>query len=328
MRFQITIPLFLRACFALAVATFTQPITAQQAYPSRPVKIVSYVPAGSAADAVMRAVAQEMSRNMGANFVIENKPGASGAVSATAVKSSPPDGHTILVSGSSFMLSTMLRRETEGAFAGLTPISLVVMTPMVLVAHSDLGVKTLDAFVQLAKTKPGVLSYASTGVGSIAHVYGDLFSRRANMRWLHVPYQTVTSSVADVVGGRIDALFSLVGTVQPHVMSGRLIALGITGEKRARAAPNLPTFVESGYSDMNVSAWNGVFAPAGTPPAIVEKLSAEFAKASKTPRVVELATSLGLESTSLTPQEFAAYITRDYSYWMRILEETGIISGK
>lgn len=295
-----------------------------QAFPSRPIRIVSFVPTGSAADALLRAMTREVEQSLGAELVVENKPGGSGAVAVDTVRGAAPDGHTLLLAGSSVMLSTMLRRNGADAFVGLEPVCQVISTPTVLSLRSDLGVRNVDELIRMVRARPGSVSYATVGAGSYAHVMMELFSRRAGVQFLHVPYPQLGQAITDAVSGRLDGVFSLVGTMRAQAAAGQLVFIGLTGTARTPVAPDVPTFLEGGYPDLGVNAWNGLLAPAGTPASVLEKLGSEFAKAAKASKVKEFAAKAALDATVNSPGEFREMLAKERGYWQRVIEETGV----
>lgn len=306
-----------------AVAAASLPAAADT-YPSRPVRIVSFVPSGSAADALLRAMAVEAGRAMGGEFVVDNRPGGSGAVAATVVRSAAPDGYTLLLAGSSVMLSGMLRKDGSDPFAGLSPVTQVISTPTAIGLRSDLGARSIEDLVRLARAEPGKVSIATVGQGSYAHVMLELLSRRAGVQFMHVPYPQIGLAITDMVSGRVDGVFSLLGTMQPQAALGKVTFVGTTGDKRSTVAPNVPTFVEGGYPDLGVNAWNGLFAPAGTPSAVADRIAAEFARAARSPKVLELAKTAALEAVASTQAEFRDTVAKERSYWQQVLDETGV----
>jgi tripartite-type tricarboxylate transporter receptor subunit TctC len=266
----------------------------------------------------------EISRNSGAQFVVENRPGASGAIAVNAVRGSAPDGYTLLLGGSSVLLSAMLRQDGVDPFNGFVPVVQVNASPTALGVRADLGVRTIGDLVKLARERPGKVSFASPGIGSYAHFMMESIARKAGVQFLHVPYPQLGTAITDTVGGRLDAVFSTVAPMQSFSAEGKLVLVGVTGDKRSPVLPDVPTFAESGYPDLSVKAWNGLFAPAGTPAAVVDRLAAEFAKAGEALSVRELARTAVLEATVTPPDEFRELLARERAYWRRAIAETGI----
>ena len=312
-------------CGSIGLLLTAVPLASQaQNYPNRPITVVTFVPNGSAPDAIFRAVAVELGKDLGQEVVVENRPGGGGTVSARHVRNSKPDGYTVLLNGSSRLLSALARGESEDAFAGLTPVSSMIAVPMAFAVRSDLEVENLDDFVQLARKNPKEISYASTGIGSIAHVYGELMSRNADIEILHAPYNQTANSYTDLIGKRIHSIFSTVGTLRPFVEAGQVKLLGVTGETRTSAVPEVPTFEEQGYKGMDVIAWNGVFVPEGTSAEIIDRLGQALQKAAKNPSIRELANGFGMEMTGSSPEEFGESLDKERDYWAKVIQETGI----
>lgn len=295
-----------------------------ESYPNRQITVVTFVPNGSAPDAIFRAVAVELGKELGQEVVVENRPGGGGTVSARYVRNSRPDGYTLLLNGSSRLLSALARGESEDAFAGLVPVSNMIAVPMAFAVRDDLNVEDLDGFVALARKKPREISYASTGIGSIAHVYGELMSRNADVEILHAPYNQTANSYTDLIGKRIHSIFSTVGTLRPFVDAGQVKLLAVTGKARTSAVPNVPTFEEQGYKGMDVIAWNGVFVPERTPQAAIDRLGKALQKVARISSVQELANGFGMEMIGSSPDEFGKSLDEERKYWAKVIQETGI----
>ena len=313
-------------CLPLAVqAVRAAPaLAAESSFPERPVRIVTFIPAASGADATLRTMLVEVSRDAGAEFFVDNKPGGSGSVATSAVRNTAADGYTLLVGGSSVLISALLRARDQDPFAGFTPITMFLATRTALAVRSGLGANTLAELVQMARAKPGTISYATAGVGSYAHLMMELLARKAGVQFLHVPYPQMGNALTDAIGGRIDCVFSVLGTMQAQGEAGKVHFVGITGPARSPVAPDLPTFVEQGYPAMSVDAWKGLFAPVGTPQPVIDKVAAAFARAIKSPKVQASARLAGIDTAALGPAEFRALLDQETKYWPKVMDETGI----
>jgi len=308
----------------LMQAWYPVPARTAENYPNRAVRLISFIPTASSADTTLRAMLVEVSREAGETFFVENRPGGSGSVAAAAVRSAPPDGYTLLVGGSSVLISALMRDRQQEPFVGFTPITVFLATRTALAVRNSLKTRTLAELVQMARDRPGQVSYATAGVGSYAHLMMELLARRAGVEFLHVPYPQLSSALLDAAADRVDCVFSTMGTMQPQVDANILHFVGITGSKRSGTAPDLPTFVEQGYPALSVDAWNGLFAPAGTSADILVQVAAAFARATQFPEVQKAARFAGIDTATSTPTEFRVMLEQEVSYWLSVMDETGI----
>ncbi len=297
-----------------------------QSYPTKPIRFIVPFPAGGAGDLVIRALAQKMSENWGQAVVLDNRSGASGALGLQIAARAAPDGHTLaLGTASTHSINPALHRDLPyDPIKDFTPIASLIVIPNVLVAHPSVPARSLQELIQLARAKPGQLSYASNGTGTSSHMAGELLKRAAGIQLLHVPYKGAGIAVNDVLGGHVQLLFGAVATSLPHVQAGKLRALAVTGAQRSSVAPNVPTVAESGFPGFEVVQWFGAFAPAGTPRHIVVKLNAELNRAMRLPDVQEGFARQGFETRPATPEQFAAYVKSELEKWSRVIKEAGI----
>jgi tripartite-type tricarboxylate transporter receptor subunit TctC len=246
---------------------------AQAPYPSRPIRIVNPFPPGSPVDVVARLVAQQLQQAWGESVVVDNKGGAGGTLGAELVARAPADGYTLLVTSSStHVIAPALRREMPyDAVKDFVPIALIAYGPTVVVVHPSLPVKTLAEFVQYAKDHPGKVAYASSGPGTILHLSGELFQSRTGTVLLHVPYRGAVPASTDLLGGQVQAMFDSISNAAPQVQAGKLRALAVMTPQRSPLLPGVPTAAEAGFDGLDFPAWIGLFAPAGVPPAVVDK---------------------------------------------------------
>lgn len=296
-----------------------------QAWPDKPIRLVAPYPPGGQTDLVSRFLADRLTPVLGQNVIVENKAGAQGIVGLEAVKNSAPDGYTFVyanVSNISINPHVHLKLPYDGLrdFAPVTQIGLSVLA---MVVPAALGPKSLAEFIAYAKANSGKVSFASFGTGSTSHIYGEMLKGSAGIDMTHIPYKGAGPAVQDVVAGHAQMAIQDFAAVSPFVKSGRLIALAVTGPKRWPAFPDLKTFVEQGQP-LDIAGWNGIMAPANTPKAIVERMSAEINKVIQTPNGRERMLQMGLLATGTTPEEFADVIRRDTPRWGEVIRKAGI----
>jgi tripartite-type tricarboxylate transporter receptor subunit TctC len=297
-------------------------IASAQNYPVKPVRIISPYPAGGLGDLVPRAIAVGLTESFGQQVIVENRPGASQIIGMQAAARSPADGYT-LVYGSVTSLAINPSAHKSLPYEPLkdfAPIALCVTTPLYLVVHPSLPARSLKELITLAKARPGSLTYASGGNGSSNHLAGELFKSLARVDLLHVPYKGAGPAMVDVMAGHVAVMFGAAGLAEAK--AGRVRVLGTTGNRRSAAAPELPTLSESGLPGYEATIWFGLLAPAGTPPALVTRLSQEIAKALAQPRVRDQFTTLDI--TPSTPDAFAALIKREIPKWRQVIESAKI----
>ena len=306
--------LFLASCAALA-----------QGYPTKPLRLIVPFPPGGPTDIVGRMVAQKVSDGLGQPVVVENRAGAGGTVGSTAAAKSPADGYTLLYGSTSTLaiapsLYRNLPYDPRSAFA---PISLVSSGPIIVAVNSQVPAKSLKEFIDLARKTPGKLSYGSGGNGTPPHLAGELFKAVAQVDLLHVPYKGGAPAINDLVGGQVQAIFEGQVALLPHLQSGRVRALAITGKARSPALPNVPTATQAGLPQYDVNFWSGLVAPAGTPGEAIDKLNAVLVKALASPEVRETLAKQGLEPAGNTPREFAAHIAAEIDKWAAVVKTSG-----
>jgi tripartite-type tricarboxylate transporter receptor subunit TctC len=298
---------------------------AAQSFPSGPIRVVVPFQPGGLTDILARTVAVPMSEGLGVPVVVENRPGAGGNLGAEVIAQAPANGQHILMGAigpnavNQFLYSKM-PYDTMKAFS---PITLAGYGTLLLVVHPNVPAKDLKELLALAKAKPGSLSFASGGAGSSQHLAGELLKNMAGVDIVHVPYKGITQGVTDTVGGQVSMTFDL-ATVLPHMKAGRLRPLAVANRERASALPEVPTIAEAGVPGYEASAWYGLFAPAGTPPATVSRLHAEAAKALRRPEVRERLLVLGAEPGGNTPAEFTAFIQAEAAKWSKVVREANI----
>ncbi len=297
---------------------------AQDAYPSRPVRIVVPFAAGGGADAVGRVVAQALSERLGRPFVVDNRPGAAGNLGTEQVARAAADGYTLLVVGPNHTTNPHLFRQLPfDPVRDFAPVSLLTAAPYVLVAHPALPVRSLQDLFALARARPGVLSYGSAGNGTAGHLAMEMIRAQAGLDMVHVPYRGSPPLLTDLMGGRVAVGFDNVLSSAPSIAAGTLRALAVSGAQRAPALRDVPTIAESGLPGFDVRVWQGLLAPAGTPEAIVALLAREVSAALAMPALQERLSLLGVEAIGGTPAEFAAFIAADLARWGEAVRVSG-----
>ena len=294
-------------------------------FPSQPLRLIIGFPPGSAADITARLVGAHMSETLGQQVVVESRTGAGSNIAAEFVARAGADGYTLYIGTSSNLTSlainSNLRLDFAKDFAPVTPLTLL---PLILAVNPSLGVSNMQEFVALAKSKPGELTYASVGVGTVPHLSTELFSKRTGIKLVHVPYQGSPPAVTDLLAGRVSMMLGVASTILPHVEAGRLKALAQSSSKRAHAAPNVPTMVEAGLPDFEAGVWFGLVAAAGTPREVIDKLSAAANKALASDDVAAKLRAQGFEPMGGPPDEFAQFIPRETVKWTLAAEAAGL----
>jgi tripartite-type tricarboxylate transporter receptor subunit TctC len=298
------------------IAVASGPQAQADDYPSRPLRLMIGFPPGSAADITARLVGDSMSRTLGQQVVVEAKPGAGSSIAAEFVARAPADGYTLFIGTSSNLtnavISSDLRFDFVKDFAPITPLTGL---PLILAVHPSLGVSSLKELIALAKSKPGELTYASVGPGTVPHLSTELFALRTNIKLIHVPYKGSPPAVNDLLGGRVSIMLGVASTIMPHVQAGRLKALASGAAKRPHIAPDVPTIAEAAVPGFDNSIWFGLVAPAGTPRPVIDKLAAAANTALKSDEIVPKLKAVGFEPLGSSPDEFAQLIARDMVKW-------------
>ncbi len=317
------------ACAFLALALFAVlAATAARAdeYPSRPIHLIVPYAAGGSADSTARVIASRVGKNIGQSIVVENRGGGGAIIGAEFVNKSDPDGYTLLLGqpGPISINPAVYKNLPYDPVKDFVPVSLTTTYPYVMVVNPSLGVKTLQEFVALAKSKPGGLNYGTTGVGSSNHLVTELFASRAGIKMTHIPYRGTALAVTDLLAGQVQMVFSDPISALQYVKSGALIALAVTSKDRSAVAPEVPTIAESGYPGFDAIAWHGILAPANTPPAIVARLNAEIVKALNEPDTKTLLETQAIQVVATSPEAFASFIKHDISIWKDVAEQAKI----
>lgn len=297
---------------------------AAQVYPNRPIRLVAPVPPGGFVDILARVIGQELSAAWGQPVVVDNRGGGGSTIGTDIVAKAPPDGYTLLLAPPDLAINvTLVSKLPYDTLKDLAPVTLVAWGPSVLVVHPSVAAHSVKELVDLAKSRPGKLFYASGGNGTGGHLAMELFKTMAGIDMVHVPYKGLGPAVKDLIGGNVSVMFAQLAAVRPYVLTGRLRALAVAGGQRSQAMPELPTIAESGLPGFEVNPWFGVVAPAGTPKEIVAKLSAEIGNITRRPEVKEKLSPVGAELVSNTPEEFTAFLKTEIVKWAKVVKTSG-----
>lgn len=294
-------------------------------FPQKPLRLIVPFTAGGAADIMARGLAKGLEADLGQQVIVDNRGGAGGISAAEAVAKAPADGYTLLFGtmGTQAINPALYRHLPYDPVRDFAPVGLTHLTPRVLVVDARLPVTNVAELIALARKKPGSLTYGSAGSGSSSHLSGALFESMAGVRLLHVPYKGSAPLLTDVLGGRIDMTFDSFTVYAPHIKSGQVRALAVTSSQRMGALPNVPTLSESGLKGYEVSNWLGVFAPAGTPPAVVARLNTALVHTMSDPALRKQLSALGIEPESGSPEQLAALLRSELPKWAEIVKRSG-----
>jgi tripartite-type tricarboxylate transporter receptor subunit TctC len=299
---------------------------AQTAWPVKPVTIVVPFPAGGSTDAVARALAQQLTQRLGQSFVVDNRPGATGAIGAAQVKRAAPDGYTLMVSSLATYVIAPHLQKSVGYDAGrdFVYITIPVQAPNVLVAGANKKARTVAEVIAELKANPGKVPFASSGNGASDHLSAEMFWQQSGTEGLHVPYKGGAPAINDLLGGQVDYSFPNVNAVLQHIRAGKLHAIAVTGSKRSPVLPNVPTLAEAGVQGAEVYSWQGLAAPKGLPPAVKDKLAAAAIAAVRDPAVAKQFTDQGMEVVGNAPAEFTEFQARENLRWKKLIESRKI----
>jgi len=310
-------------CAALC-AGLPAPAAAQH-YPTRPVRfVVPFAPGGSV-DTLARTIGPHLADALGQQVVVDNRPGGNGNIGMEVVAQSRPDGHTLVLGyiANLAIFPSLPVKLPYDPVRDYAPITQVASSPNVLTAHPSVPAKNLKELVALVKAKPGQVSFASTGVASVGHLTGELLNNLAGMKMTHVPYKGGGQAIIDLLGGHVQVMFSGFSAAMPHIKSGKVRALAVTGPVRSPALPDVPTLGEQGFPGVEATAWYGVLGPADTPRLVIARLHDELVKILKLPDVVQKLDGLGFEIVGSTPEAFRAYIQSEIKKWAKVVKASG-----
>lgn len=296
-----------------------------QGWPARPLRAIVPVGAGSSTDIVHRIVLEQVSEQLGQPIVVENRVGAGGTIGTAVVAKAPPDGYTLLANGAAHTIAPALYKNLSydpvRDFAPIVPLG---SSPSVLVVSPAKGMKCASDLVAAARAQPNALNFSSVGIGTATHLSAERFLASAGVQVVHVPFKGGAEAMTEVLAGRVDFFFGPVALVLPQVRDGKLVALAVNTSKRSATLPDVPTTAEAGITDAEYPIWFGLFAPAGTPREIVERLSSETLKALQTPKVRERLAALGVDPMPMSPDEFAAHVNREVSLNAALARKAGL----
>jgi tripartite-type tricarboxylate transporter receptor subunit TctC len=308
----------------LVVAGMGGAASAQSAYPAKPIRLIVPYPPGGSTDIAARVVGEQISQSLGQRFVVDNRPGAGGNIGMQLAATSDPDGYTVVVGTTAHAINmTLFKDLSYDTVKDFQPIALLTEVPLILVVNPAVKAQTVEELIALAKQEPGSLDVASSGNGQSTHLAAELFNAMAGVKMTHVPYKGSAPAITDVVAGHVQLMFDTVMSALPHVQAGKLRALAVTSAKRAPVVPDVPTIAEAALPGYEAIAWNGLFAPKGTPRAIIDQLNAETVKAVQSDKVKEQFASMGATARPTTPDEFASYVRNEVTKWAKVVNESG-----
>lgn len=313
----------LKLCAAILGLVVSVGAVAQD-YPSKPLRLIVPFPPGGVTDIVARAVAAKLAIELGQSVVVENRAGASGVIGAEAGARSPADGYTLVMGNISTLAinPVTFAKLPYDPIASFDPISMVAIQPLIVAVHPSLPVKSLIELVQYAKSQPGKLNYGTAG--SSIHLAVEFFSTAAGIKMNHIPYKGSAPALTDLIGGQVQVLFDPFSSIYPFVASGKVRALAVTTDKRSATAPTLPTVAESGYANFDVSSWQGIVVPAGTPKAVIQRLNRDLVKVLSTPEMKERFGQYSAVTAASTPEQFSSYIKEEITRWQKVAIDAGV----
>jgi tripartite-type tricarboxylate transporter receptor subunit TctC len=307
-----------------AALVLASPAVSAQTYPSRQINLIIPFAAGGSNDLVGRAIGKKLSETWGQPVVVENRAGAGGMIGTSAVAAAPPDGYTLLLVSSTFTINPAVKKAMPFDTASFTPVAFIARSPLLLVASNKLAVKSAGELIARARSKPGGISYASSGLGSINQIAAELIALSAGVSFMHVPYKGGALGLNDLVGGHVDIYVSSLPQVLQLAQSGEVRALAVTSARRTALLPEVPTLAEAGISGVDLSSWWGIVGPAGMPVEIVNALNAEIGKMLGSPELATFLSSEGAEAEAMTPQQFRELMRQETERWIKVAREANI----
>ncbi|HSW15595.1 MAG TPA: tripartite tricarboxylate transporter substrate binding protein [Ramlibacter sp.] len=313
-----------RTLSGLALAAIAVGAHAQDTYPSKTIRIVNPYATGGSAGGIARLLAVKLSEAWGQPVIVEDKPGANQVIGTDYVAKAPPDGYTVLWQVAGHVINPHLIKTPYDAIKDFTPVATFASTEFMLVVHPSVPANTLREFIAYAKARPGQLNFAGTGNSGPSYLAGELFQSMTGVKMQHVGYKGVAPALTDLIGGQVQVAFQTPTAALPHVKSGKLKAIAVTGNSRLGAMPQLPTMTEAGLSGFDMTFWFGALMPAGVPKPIVEKFAAEMTRTLASPQVKETLAAQGLEPYPTTPAQFTALMDSDYAKYGKLIRDAGI----
>jgi len=300
-------------------------LLAQEAYPNKPIRLIVGFPAGSATDVAARVVANQMAQKLGQSVVVENKPGASSDIAARAVAAAAADGYTLFIlTIANIINESSGKPDFVNVQKSFAPIAMIGSVPIILVASSDQGIKTLSDLIAVAKSKPKAVTYASSGNGTAPHLSGELFAKMAGVDILHIPYKGSSSAVTDLLAGRVNIMFAPASTALPHIQSGKLVGLGVASPEQIPSAPTLPTLSDQGLTGFESSVWFGLVAPIGVPGNVISTMSKAVNEALANNEVLGQLDKQGIVAVHTSPDDFSHYIQKETDKWTSVIKEANV----
>lgn len=295
-----------------------------QSFPSKPVTVIVPAPPGGTADISMRIIAHKLTESLGQQVIIDNRPGAGGIIASQLAVKATPDGYTVLMNYTSHAINPSLYKKLPyDSTKDFSPLTLLGVTPLVLVVHPSVPAKTVSEFIAYAKANPGKLNYGSAAIGGASHMGGELLKIKAGLDIVHVPYKGGAAAVADLINGQIQMGLDSLLVMQPHIKAGKVRPLGVTNLKRTEISPSLPAIAET-IPNFEANAWFGIMAPASTPREIVARLNTEFIKILRTPETREKLTQQGFEAVGNSSEEYTAFLKKETEKWAEVVRIAGI----
>lgn len=317
---------FLKGALAFALTSLAITTVAQDAYPNRPITLIVPSSAGGTTDFTARLIAEPLSRALGQPVVVENKGGASGNIGGQAVAIARPDGYTLLVAYSGYQVGNphLFKKAPWDPIKDFAPVAFLTKAPQVIVAAPGLPVNDLKELTAYAKANPGKLNYASSGNGSIQHIAAELLKQITGTRMAHIPYKGAGPAVQDLMAGQVDLFITTPASVIGQIKGDKLKALAVTSNTRLSALPNVATAGEQGIKNFNIDSWFALYAPAGTPPAVVKKLNLEINKILARPDIQKKAEESGTFVEQMTPEQLATFTAKEYDFWGKVIKNASI----
>ena len=310
---------------ALLLACAATGAFAQQDYPSRPIRFLVGVVPGGATDILARVIGQKMSENWGQQVIIDNRPGANQIIAAGLTVNAAPDGYTLQMIPAGFAINPSMHRKLPyDPIRDFTPVSMVADVPNVMVVHPGIPVKNVAEFIAYARTRPGQISYGSSGIGSPSHMCGELFAIVAKVNLTHVPYKGQGQAIIDLLGGHLRLLFPSIPSIIQHVRSGKVVPMGVASAKRSASLPEVQTISEGGLKGYEVAGWYGVIAPPKMPKPLLAKLNGEINRIIAVPEMRQTLIQQGADPLGSTPEEFGQAIAIDIEKWKKVVAATGL----
>jgi tripartite-type tricarboxylate transporter receptor subunit TctC len=321
---RLTVPA-LAVALSLVQLALVGAAAGQPAYPAKPIRFIVPFPPGGSTDPMARMAGGKLAERLGQAVVVDNRPGASGIVGTEVVAKAAPDGYTILLGSAPFAINAALVRKLPyDPIKDFDPVATIAQSRQILVLHPAVPARTLKEFIALVRSRPGQLNYATSGTGNLNHLAGELFNSMAGVKMAHVPYKGGGPAITDVVAGQVELTFQVPISVLPHIASGKLKPIAITGDARVGALPQVPTFAEAGLPGFDLAGWTGILVPAGTPRPVVERIASELAKIIAQPEVHQQLVKQGMEPLILSPEQFAAKLKRDIAKFSAIIKAADI----